>query len=286
MADELLRDLGGALLFGVPLVYTMEVWWLGETSRLAHLAAMTLVGALGAGFVRWVVIDRLRAIGAFFAGFRCTALSLVAALGLASEIGVLDLEASTTKVLGETAALGIPLALGGALGSVLFSSQGRDGDDHDDDAGADSGDQSGGSGAGDDTMEDLTPLGRDVVSGMLGALFIALPIAPTGEVPTIAAMTDTWRVVLAMPVCLVLCYVILFASGFLEHRGRHHGHGLAGALWATSTTTLVGVLSATGLLYAFGMLDAASPASQGVRFVAALSIPAVIGAAAGRLAAA
>ncbi len=272
LAEEMLRDLGGALLFGVPLVYTMEIWWLGETSATATLGWMTLAGALVAGAIRYSVIGALRPLGGLLTGLRCTAMSLLVAFGLAIVIGTLAWGDGAAKALGEAAAIGIPLAFGAALGAVLFT------DDNARDVG--------GSSDRDSDDASTAPVGRDIAASALGALFIALPIAPTGEVPLIAAMTDTWRVVAAAPICLVLCYVILFASGFLKHRGRTHGPGFTAAASATLVATTVGLAVAAVLLVAFGVLDASSPPSQIVRHIAALSIPAVIGSAAGRIAAA
>lgn len=266
LGEETLRDLGGALLFGVPLVYTMEIWWLGETSSLAALGWMTLLGAFVSGAIRYAVIGALGPTGALLAGMRCTAMSLALALGLATVIGVVMVGDTVNLVLGETAAIGIPLALGAALGAVLFR-------------GASARDGAGGSG-------DSSPLTRDLLASALGALFIALPIAPTGEIPTIASMTDTWRIASSVPVCLALSYVILIASGFLQHRGGLRSSSPGAPVLAVCTVTAVGFLVAAALLFAFGVLDTSSSPTQLVRDVAALSIPAVIGASAGRLAAA
>jgi putative integral membrane protein (TIGR02587 family) len=265
---EVLRDFGGALLFGVPLVYTMEIWWLGETSKTSTLAYMTLLGALASAAIRVSVVGRLSWLDALLAGFRCTAMSVALAFALAFVIGTLTTEDSATKMMGEAAAIGIPLALGAALGAVLFRDAGdRDGD-----------------GAGSDI--ETSSVARDLAASALGALFIALPIAPTGEVPTISSMTDTWRLLAAIPVCALLAYSILFASGFLQHRRGGVATSVRDALIATSTTTAIGIIVAAVLLYGFGVLDSTVPVAQVIGFIAALSIPSAIGSAAGRLAAA
>lgn len=277
--EELVRDLGGALLFGVPLIYTMEVWWLGQTSSTETLGVMTLVGAAVAGILRYSVIGRLGFPGAMLAGARCAAMSIVVALVIAYAIGVLAYDDGAAKWVGTGAALGIPLAFGAALGSVLFSNAAsRDGDEDPDSEGGGSGDDDG---SGDDTS-----LGRDIAASGLGALFISLPIAPTGEVPLIASMLDPVRVLLVVPLALLVCWVILFATGFLAHRGRSRGISVGRSLSATCATAGVGLLVTVALLYGFGAVDSATPTEWVVRHVAALLLPSVIGAAAGRLAAA
>ncbi|MCW2928447.1 MAG: hypothetical protein JWM86_2415 [Thermoleophilia bacterium] len=271
----MLRDLGGSLLFGVPLVYTMEVWWIGQTSQTGVIAVMVLVGALVASLLRFAVIPDLGGPGALLAGARCAAMSVLVATLFALCIGVLSPGDGIAKWFGTASALGVPLAFGAALGSVLFRQAGRDGEPDDE---ASSGDGGGG------TIDDSTPV-RDMSAAVLGALFLALPIAPTDEVPLTASMLDPVRVALVVPVALLTCYVILFATGFLEHRGRQHRGFLATASVVT-TTTAIAFLVVTALLLAFGQIDSATPPEWLIRQVAALAPPAVIGAAAGRLAAA
>jgi putative integral membrane protein (TIGR02587 family) len=264
--EEVVRDLGGALLFGVPVVYTMEVWWLGEASNLSTLGVMVLLGALVAGALRWSTIGAIGLPGALLAGLRCAAMSLALAVVLAWLIGELALDDSLAKVLGVAAAIGIPLSLGAALGAVLFRDPGAR--------------------EGEETDTDDVPVGRDLAAAALGALFVALPVAPTEEVPLVAASIDVWRLA-ALPIaCLAISYAILFASGFLAHRGRARDIDLRTAVWATGASTATGLVVAAALLVAFGMLDTASPPAEVARSIAALAIPAVVGAAAGRLAAA
>ncbi|MBW3537739.1 MAG: TIGR02587 family membrane protein, partial [Actinobacteria bacterium] len=45
-SQDLARGIAGGLLFGVPLLYTMEVWWLGGTTsppRMLVILGVTLV---------------------------------------------------------------------------------------------------------------------------------------------------------------------------------------------------------------------------------------------------
>ena len=271
MRENVIRDIGGALLFGVPLVYTMEVWWLGETSSTTTLAIMTVFAALAAGTIRFVVIGRLHWPGALLAGYRCMAVSLLLGYVLAIVIGLLTFSDSTAKTLGMIAVLGIPLSLGAALGCVVFANP-----------------STRSSGGSDDDDEHASPPGRvmrDIAACALGATFVALPIAPTGEIPLIASMTDVWRAVAAVPVCLVVCYTIVYASGFHESRGGS-ATTRSVALWQTIVSAAVAIVIAAVTLAAFGVIDTGSTPPEVIGQIAALAIPAAIGSAAGRIAAA
>ncbi|MGB3613310.1 MAG: DUF2391 family protein [Elainellaceae cyanobacterium] len=57
--EELIRGVAGGFLFGVPLIYTMEVWWIGSSVSpplllvtLAATAAVVFLMARTAGFRR------------------------------------------------------------------------------------------------------------------------------------------------------------------------------------------------------------------------------------------
>ncbi len=60
--DDLLRGLSGGLLFGIPLLYTMETWWIGETiSPLRALILLAVAYALNLAFVSWAGFRRQEA---------------------------------------------------------------------------------------------------------------------------------------------------------------------------------------------------------------------------------
>src|SRR3546814_20444828 len=43
------RGVAGGLIAGLPLLYTMEVWWLGETASLLHVLVMLVFATLPVG---------------------------------------------------------------------------------------------------------------------------------------------------------------------------------------------------------------------------------------------
>ena len=50
---HLMHELGGAFLFGMPFLYTMEIWWRGNTAGPPRMLA-----ALALTFIALVVLER------------------------------------------------------------------------------------------------------------------------------------------------------------------------------------------------------------------------------------
>jgi uncharacterized membrane protein len=41
--DDLLRGLSGGVLVGIPLIYTMEMWWIGETISMPRAIGFVVI---------------------------------------------------------------------------------------------------------------------------------------------------------------------------------------------------------------------------------------------------
>jgi uncharacterized membrane protein len=121
------RGVAGGLLFSLPLLYTMEVWWAGFTShpwRLPGLAALSLaLSALVlyysefAGSRRHVVFDRRHDV---LVGVVVTyAVALAASAAILLFFGRFDGQALATCVA-QTVVLGVAATLGSSAGRLLL----------------------------------------------------------------------------------------------------------------------------------------------------------------------
>lgn len=279
-ALDLVRAMSGGLLFGVPLLFTMEVWWTGELSP--QWALLVLVALLGLpvfvlnkteGFrssrdVRWrdAAADAIEAVALAFV---VTAVMLV----LIREIrGDVPLGASLGKVIYES----VPFCLGIGMARHLLSG-GRDPESDDD---GDDGDDGGGKPA---APRRVSASVADLGATLIGSVFIALSIAPTDEVPMIAsAMTPPW-LLLMVAASLAASYAIVFVAGFGDQDARHAPDGpFQRPITETVTCYLIALLVSVVLLWAFqrAMLPWPELLAQAI----VLALPAAIGGAAGRLA--
>lgn len=261
-ARGLARAFGGAVIFGLPLLMTMEMWWLGfymDPWRLALLivVAIPLLVGLSAisGFEPTIDLkeDALDAFVAYAVGFACA----VAVLAL---LGIIAPQQSLQEVVGKVSLQAVP----GSIGALLAQSQ-LGGEDRDDDR------------ADDDSY------GKELFVMATGALFLSFNIAPTEEVAMIAEHMTPWHTLALVVVSLALMHAFVYAVEFHGQASIPEGT----PQWSVFLRyTIVGyavvLLIAAYILWTFGRIGDTGP-EQALSQVLVLSLPAAIGAAAARL---
>lgn len=274
--DDLIRGACGGFLFGIPLLYTMEVWWIGSyvdppMMMITIVAAFVVVFLLNrtAGFrktdcvkVSDALVDTVEALAI---GFICATLVLV----LLQEI---SLDVPLDEALGKTMFESVPFSLGVALANQFLSGA-RDGD-------------GGGTPQKPATQKpaiDVTL--ADVGATLIGAAIIASNIAPTDEVATlVSAVSAPWLLAI-MAASLAFSYGIVFEAGFANQQKRLQHKGIfQRPLSETIVSYLVSLAAAALMLWFFQQLSVDDPWSMWLRYTLILGLPATIGGAAGRLA--
>jgi len=279
--DDVLHGVAGAFLFGVPLLYTMEVWWKGNfTSPLRMLVA------LGATYVALVVIDaasgfrRQRAtttVRLLSDAAEGLALGLMAASVSLLVLRLIGLGVGLEPLLGRIVHEAVPFSIGVGIANGLLRAREEGGDDPT--SGAEPSART----------KAKRPAWRgtfaDAGATVLGATIIALAIAPTDEVPMIAAMlTGPWLLGLIFA-SLAVSYVIVFEASFSAPAGQGAYQGvLRSPLGETAGAYLVSLLTGALMLWLFQLIRPGDPLVQVIAYVIVLGLPATIGGAAGRLA--
>lgn len=196
-ARQLGRAFGGALVFVLPLLMTMEMWALGfsiDRGRLLILlaAALPLLYALShfAGFSRnraplTILLD---AASALAVGFITAAVALLL-------FGAITVETTPADATGQITIQ----AIGGAIGALLARRQLSDRSDE----------------ADEELPDDQEPsyLGELFLMA-IGALFLALNLAPTEEMILIGYMASPWHALAILVASLALLHAIVFTAGF------------------------------------------------------------------------
>lgn len=258
-AHGLARAFAGAILFGLPLLMTMEMWWLGFYLHPAKLAAMLVLLfpvlvllSWHAGFeptFSWKN-DVVDALVAYLVGFA----SAAAVLGL---LGLVEATMAPREIVGKIALQAVP----GSIGALLAQSQ----------IGVDKA-KGGEHGSAGDASEFFIMA--------VGAVFFALNVAPTEEMLVIALRITAWQALLVVAVSVALMQAFMYA----EARSQQPAGPLNRHAVVRFTVTGYGlalVLSA-GMLWFFGRLDHVG-ADMAVKAVVVLALPAGIGAASARL---
>lgn len=170
----LARGLAGALLFSIPMLMTMEMWFLGfymDRERLLLLLVLNLPLLVGLshriGFERtatWRESAR-DAIVAYGMGVAASALILVL-------LGVIKLDMAPREWVGMVALQAVPASIGALLGRSQLSMQDEDADDEQDGA--------------DPSQEANTGYLTELFMMAVGALFLSLNLAPTEEMILLA----------------------------------------------------------------------------------------------------
>lgn len=267
--EDVIRGASGGFLFGIPLLYTMEVWWIGSfISPLRMVLALVFTFLIvfflnqTAGFRRQssvsvedAIVDTVEAMAI---GLVCSGIILV----LIKEI---TLQVSIREALGKLIYEGVPFTLGVALANqFLKNDSGREGDDQNSESNA--------------TLSDIT-------ATLIGSVIIAFNIAPTDEIPTLAsAVTGLW-LLLVMIVSLIITYCIVFAAGFTDYQRRQQHRGIfQRPISETIAAYLVSLFAAMLMLFFFDKLQLDDPWQLWLSYTILLGLPAAVGGAAGRLA--
>ena len=261
LAISVSRAFGGALVFSLPMLMTMELWDLGFTMERSRLVLL-----LGASFPLMMFLSH-------YSGFESTwgwkedlrdvliayGVAIVTATLVLLAFGVLHFGMGASEFLGKVAIQAVPGTLGALLARSQFGKESRDDE------------------------EDDTLLGELGVMAA-GALFLSLNVAPTEEMSLIAYKMTAYHTLALVPVTLLIMHGFVYASEFTQ-RDRLHTTTLA-ALTAFLRFTVTGyalsLLVAAYLLWTFGHFDGLS-FDQIVRVTIVLGLPAAVGAAAARL---
>ncbi|MBW4594989.1 MAG: TIGR02587 family membrane protein [Brasilonema angustatum HA4187-MV1] len=280
--NDIIRGACGGFLFGIPLLYTMEVWWIGSLAKpsmiMLAIALMFLVVFLlnrTEGFRRskrnsppyGSLTDTIEAMGI---GLVCSALMLL----LMQE---LTPETSMKEALGKIVFEGVPFTLGVALANQLLGDtrdadgQGRTGYQASDESGR--------------KPDELHATFADIGATLIGATVIAFNIAPTDEIPMLAAaVTPPWLLAI-IATSILISYGVVFQAGFSDQQKRRQQQGIFQTPFSeTIMAYLVSLLAAAFMLWFFQKLTFSDPWTIWLEYTLLLGLPASIGGAAGRLA--
>ncbi|RUR82849.1 hypothetical protein DSM107007_35270 [Nostoc sp. PCC 7120 = FACHB-418] len=259
----------------------MEVWWIGSLAKprliVIAIALMFMVVFLlnyTEGFRKrknnWrvdeAVIDTVEAMAI---GFVCSAFML----WLLQEITP---ETSLKESLGKIVFEGVPFTLGVALANQFL------GDTNQNNSPSSNHQENGLS---KHKQNSLYGTLADLGATLIGAIVIAFNIAPTDEVPMLAAAISPPWIFILIAASLVISYAIVFQAGFSDQKKRRQQKGIfQRPLSETTISYLVSLLASALMLLFFQKVTFADPWRMWLEHTLVLGLPATIGGAAGRLA--
>lgn len=265
---EYARGVVGGLLFSLPLLYTMEVWWAGFISR-----PWSLLVYLGAGFLLLFGYNRYAGLHQdaswLEVGFEAVeemGLGLLVAAGILWLIGQIDGTMPPSEVIGKIVVEAVTVAIGVSVGAAQLGGT----------------DEGGMSGKGGDPDRPLSVAGQIVLAGC-GAVLLASNVAPTEEIVLIAIKASPWQLLGLALLSFGLAGTILFYSDFRgADRVSAAEEGAGTMLLRTALNYAVALAASAFILWFFGRFDGVSPAVSMAQVVA-LGVASSIGASAGRI---
>lgn len=275
--DDFIRGASGGFLFGIPLLYTMEVWWIGS-----QLSPAIMLAILFTTFIIVFLLNRT-------AGFRKTknqqfldnvidsveamTIGIVCATSLLVLLGEIKIGTSLNEALGKLILESVPFALGAALADGFLSGDRWSFSDSDDDSKKKTDDDS------------LNATLTDIAATLIGATIIAFSIAPTDEIPMLDAAASPLELLAIIVASLIISYGIVFEAGFTTQKKRHQQKGIfQRPISETVASYLLSLLATAFMLFFFSRLTFEDPWTLWLSYTLLLGLPASIGGAAGRIA--
>jgi putative integral membrane protein (TIGR02587 family) len=264
-AYGLARAFGGAIIFALPLLMTMEMWSIGlyvhPLRLLLFIAANFLVLVLLSRFGGFERTSNLREdLLDAFAAYAVAMVSSTAILGI---FGLLSADLALDELVGMIAIQAVP----GSFGAMIARKQLSGGEpDEDEEKAARSAGYAG-----------------QLFLMLAGGLFLAFNVAPTEEMILIGYKMGPWNSLALMLASMLLLHVLVFAVGFAGQEDAPEGYGMMRRfLVFTVPGYAIALAVSLYVLWTFGRVDGNALSTVAGTMVV-LGFPAAIGAAIARL---
>jgi putative integral membrane protein (TIGR02587 family) len=259
-AVDLAYYLGGALLFSIPLLMTMEMWWLGfytDRFRLALFLVMAVLMVLGLSYFEGgEATFKIEVLDAFTA----IAVGYLVAIGMLLLFGILKFGISADELIGKISLHAIPCSLGAILARRQLAKE--------------------------ETSKEQRrseQYGGKIFLMAAGAIFLAFQLAPTEEMILIGYQITEWHAIALTIVSILIMQSFLCV---VEADGDFSIFAWSFFRDVFVRFTIIGYIIALFLsfyaLWTFGRLDG-STLLEALISVLVLAFPAAVGAAAARL---
>lgn len=259
---EYSRGVVGALLFSLPLLYTMEVWWTGFIASPEKLIAfIVFTFLLLLGYNRH---SGMRPDASFkdvlHESIEEIALAFVVAFLFLLLINKIGLTMSFGEIAGKVIVESMIMAIGVSVGTAQLGQKDQ--------------------GTGETKAKKKGGLGQMVVLAICGGVLISSSVAPTEEIVKIAVVSEPSHLLAMVLISIVISGAVLFFSDF-KGTGNLEG-GIPKMVLHLLVSYLCALLVSALMLWFFDRIG-----GYGWDLVLAeiivLAIPASLGASAGRL---
>jgi putative integral membrane protein (TIGR02587 family) len=276
--EEYGRGIIGGLLFSLPLLYTMEVWWAGfgaHPLQLILYVLATFLLLLGYNYYAGlrhdanraeVVIDSIEEMGL---GLLISAIALLI-------LGRITFDMTMGEIVGKITVEAMTVAIGVSVGTAqLGSAEGVS------DTG-EGGSQTTRTRASVGGSQEGAHFGGQLVIALCGAVLFAANVAPTEEIVMIASEIPSWKLLVIALISIILGGAILFRLDFKGAQSFAPAKGARAVIIGSIVTYAIALLSSAMILWFFGRFDGQALIICLAQTIV-LGLAATLGASAGRL---
>ncbi|HXH32671.1 MAG TPA: DUF2391 family protein [Bacteriovoracaceae bacterium] len=278
--DDLMRGISGGLIFGMPLLYTMEVWYESLLFPSGVLMALFFFALI------------LNVLFSYFAGLRenhsakrllyavddgvtSIGLSVVLAFLILWALNQIELSGNLRDTVAKVILEASVFSIGVTFTNYKFKKRAQSKQVR---------------GPLESWKLLQTPEKKqlnkdlgDLLAASTGAFVYSFNVAPTEEILVIAASVSPLNLCLIVGMELVVCYIVLYASGLRNHVSFDEGSFFQKPLNEVLLTVSISVLVSVVLVRTIGFGELQFTDPNFIPAVVILGFPAVVGGAAGRL---
>lgn len=262
-ARGLARAFAGAIIFGFPLMMTMEMWALGfYMDRTRLLLFMALNMALMVPLSRFIgfedtqswaedVLDALTAYG----------VAIIASATMLTVLAIVTFSMPADEIIGKIAIQSVPASIGAIVARGQLGN--RDSDD--------------------ERRNKSSAYHSELLLMTVGALFLTFTVAPTDEMVAIAYKMTPWHALALVALSVGALHAFVYALDFSGQEKLPEGMGRVTGILAYSLAGYgIAIIVSVYVLWTFGRTDGAAM-SQIAMMVSVLGFPAALGAGSARL---
>lgn len=258
------RGIMGGLIFSLPLLYTMEMWWRGFTASPIYLMCFVVATyLLLLGYNSYAGMRRDTSIkGVMWDSVEELGLGVILSFIFLFMIGKISLLMPVNELLGKVIVESMMVAIGISVGTAQLGkeNEGESGPKNSD--------------------KEQNELVKAVVLSLCGAVLVSSSVAPTSEILKIAVEVTAVHLISMVIASLIAITIVFF---FINFRGTsEEKKGKQEMAFHVLLAYVVALIVSFGFLYFFGRVR-----SYGFHIVLAqvivLGLPTAIGASAGKL---
>lgn len=262
---EYAQGVVGGLIFSLPLLYTMEVWWRGFTAPPSYLLlAVVVTYILLLGYNRYAGMRRDSSWWEVAKdSFEELGLAIVVSFLILLLLNQINFRMSVYEIVGKLVVESMIVAIGVSVGTARL---GRS-------------DENEKQGKRSEKKDGNYQAFNFITLSTCGAVIFASAVAPTVEIKKLAVSSGKVNLLVMVFVSLVLSTIILYFSNFTGTPEQKPP--VSRMVYELVVSYAVAILVSLGMIWFFGRMENSLVlvASE----VAVLGIPASIGASAGRL---